>query len=220
MKTKAIREFEKDQGQGSVIDRILILTIFVMPSFAWRMVLFFFYIIILFLRDLKLKKARSENLLVEPIYYYSYFPFIKEDFLKAWFIDDIERLILIIIMAFSIRIFSIYKITSYKSVLEFMGLYLLFVGIFKPAKIYNIFYNSKKKSSLYKVYLITSSFFLVLGIIYTLAFIISFNFRQNILVEKIITRQSLMGVSIISYTIYILGNIIALVDWDKTYNEK
>lgn len=220
MKTKAIREFEKSQGLGSLIDRLLILTIFVMPSFAWRMGLFFLYMIILFWRDMKAKKERSENLLVEAIYYYSYFPFVKEDFLKAWFIDDIERLILIIIMAFNIRIFSMHRITSYKPVLEFMGLFLFFVGIFKPAKIYSIFYNDKKKTTLYKVYLIVSVILLVLGIIYTLAFIISINYNQNILVEKIITRQSLIGANVISLAIYILGNIIALVDWDKTYKEK
>lgn len=220
MKTKAIREFEKRHGLGSIIDRLLILTIFVMPSFAWRMGLFFLYMIIVFWREMKVKKERSENLLVEAIYYYSYFPFVKKDFLKAWFIDDIERLIFIIIMALNFRIFSMHRITSYKSVIEFMGIYLFFVGIFKPAKIYSIFYNEKKKTALYKAYLIVSVILLVLGIIYTLAFIISINSNQNILVEKIITRRSLIGASGMSFAIYILGNIIAFVDWDKSYKEK
>lgn len=220
MKTKAIREFEKNQRQENRSHIFIILTTYFIPYVVLKLIILFAYMIFLLLKDLKSKKAKSDNLGGDPIYYYSYFPFSKEDFLKAWFIDDLEAIACIIVIPCLYKLVLDYDIVSYKPLLIVYLSYFLFVGIFKPAKIYNIFYNSKKKSSLYKVYLITSAIFIVLGVLYILALIASFNSNQNILVEKIITRQSLIGASGISFAIYILGNIIAFVDWDKSYKEK
>lgn len=220
MKIKAIREFEKNQRQGILAENLIVLTMFLVPSKVLKLLICFAYMIFLLWKDLKYKKAKSENLGGDPIYYYSYFPFSKEDFLKAWFINDIILLGCVIMMPILYKFFLDDDLVSYKPLLVVCVPYFFFVGILKPVKIYNIFYNDKKKTTLYKGYLIASTILLVIGIIYTLAFIISINSRQNILVEKIITRQSLIGASVISFAIYIFGNILALVDWDKTYKEK
>lgn len=220
MKIKAIREFEKNQRQENRSHIFIILTTYFIPSVVLKLIIIFAYMIFLLLKDLKSKKAKSENLGGDPIYYYSYFPFCKEDFLKAWFINDLEFLGCVIIMPILYKFVLDFDLVSYKPLLVVSVPYFFFVGIFKPVKIYSVLYNSKKKPTLYKFYTIISAILLVIGVIYTLAFITSFNSPTNILVEKIITRQSLIGASITSLAIYIFGNILALVDWDKTYKEK
>lgn len=219
MKIKAIREYEKIQRQGIVADKLIVLTMFILPSMVLKLLIFFAYMMFLLWKDLKLKKDKSENLGGDYKYYYSYFPFSKEDFLKAWLIDDLVIVACIIITPFLFKLLLDYDFVFYKPILVVCIPYFFFVGIFKPAKIYSIFYNSKKKPALYNLYTIISVILLVMGVIYTLAFITSFNSPPNILVEKIITRQSLIVASAISFAIYLFGNLLALVDWDKTYKE-